>query len=203
MTASAKRPGPDARKKQILEAAVEVFGGRGYHGATTAEIARRAGVSSRLLFFYFQNKKELFRAAVKACWEDVMQAAARGNPPTDDIKTFIKMSMRNFVDFLHASPMKVKLILNGLDVVDDPEMKEDFRLMLDGLYTYIHSFLEDARTRGEISEDVLLDTVTLDTIGLLVSVSFAEFFGLNWFGTKDEFIFSIGDHFVDSVTRRA
>ncbi|MDT5015791.1 MAG: hypothetical protein QOD39_1951 [Mycobacterium sp.] len=47
----------------LEEAAREVFAERGY-GATTREIAARAGVSHDLIFRYFDNKEKLFFDAV-------------------------------------------------------------------------------------------------------------------------------------------
>ena len=49
-----------ARRTQILEAAEAIFAAKGYHGATTREIARTADVSEGTLYNYFANKRDLF-----------------------------------------------------------------------------------------------------------------------------------------------
>lgn len=51
---------PDERQEAIVSAAVEVFGCNDYKSASTETIARRAGISKGLLFFYFKNKRELY-----------------------------------------------------------------------------------------------------------------------------------------------
>lgn len=51
---------PEERREAIVGAAVEAFGKNDYKGASTETIARRAGISKGLLFFYFKNKKELY-----------------------------------------------------------------------------------------------------------------------------------------------
>lgn len=48
------------RRAQILEAAETVFAAKGYHRATTREIARAADVSEGTLYNYFANKRDLF-----------------------------------------------------------------------------------------------------------------------------------------------
>ena len=48
------------RRRIVVDAAVEVFGDRDYDRASTADIARRAGVSKSQLFFYFRNKRDLY-----------------------------------------------------------------------------------------------------------------------------------------------
>jgi AcrR family transcriptional regulator len=49
------------KEKAIIEAAVALMGERGVDGATTAEIARRAGVTEKTLFRYFPSKRDLVR----------------------------------------------------------------------------------------------------------------------------------------------
>lgn len=60
-------PGADAEetREKILDAAFEVFAQRGFAGASNREIARRAGVTPALLYWYFEDKARLFAAAVE------------------------------------------------------------------------------------------------------------------------------------------
>ena len=51
---------PENRREAIANAALETFGRNDYKSASTEAIARRAGISKGLLFFYFKNKKELY-----------------------------------------------------------------------------------------------------------------------------------------------
>ena len=51
---------PERRRRAVVDAAAEVFGGEDYARASTADIASRAGVSKSQFFFYFYNKRELY-----------------------------------------------------------------------------------------------------------------------------------------------
>jgi AcrR family transcriptional regulator len=53
-----------ATRAALLAAAQELFAERGFERATVRDIAARAGVNQALLFRYFGNKDELFRAAI-------------------------------------------------------------------------------------------------------------------------------------------
>lgn len=55
---------PTERRREILEAAAEVFGENGYDCATIAEVAGRAGVSSGTVLNYFGSKGDLFEATL-------------------------------------------------------------------------------------------------------------------------------------------
>ena len=59
-----KRLSSAERRRQILVAALAVFGARGYEGATTDEVARAAGVSQPYVVRLFGSKENLFLAAL-------------------------------------------------------------------------------------------------------------------------------------------
>ena len=54
----------EARPGEIVEAALRVFGEKGFAAARLDEIAVRAGVSKGALYLYFETKEDLFRAVV-------------------------------------------------------------------------------------------------------------------------------------------
>jgi len=60
-----RRLSSDERRRQILVAALAVFGARGYEGATTDEVARAAGVSQPYVVRLFGSKENLFLAALE------------------------------------------------------------------------------------------------------------------------------------------
>lgn len=54
------------RRAAIVDAALEVFGQRSYRRATTAEIARAAGISEPILYRHFASKRDLYLACLEA-----------------------------------------------------------------------------------------------------------------------------------------
>jgi AcrR family transcriptional regulator len=67
-------------RQRIIEAAIAVFGERGFTAATTREIAVRAEVNPPALQYYFENKEGLY----KACADYISSAAmARFGPVID------------------------------------------------------------------------------------------------------------------------
>jgi TetR/AcrR family transcriptional regulator len=55
----------DAVRLRVLEAAEFVFAEHGYRAATTREIAERAGIGKRMLFYYFPSKDAVYRAVLE------------------------------------------------------------------------------------------------------------------------------------------
>lgn len=52
----------DARREQILAAALRCFSRDGFHQTTTADIVRESGVSQGTLYLYFKSKNDLIAA---------------------------------------------------------------------------------------------------------------------------------------------
>jgi AcrR family transcriptional regulator len=63
----------DARREQILQAAVDLFSQHGFKGTTTKEIARASGVSEAMVFRHFATKDALYDAILesKGCQADI------------------------------------------------------------------------------------------------------------------------------------
>ena len=61
------------RRRQILEAAIEVFAEKGFHASRVSDIARKAGVAYGLVYHYFRNKEEILRTIFLERWSIVVQ----------------------------------------------------------------------------------------------------------------------------------
>jgi AcrR family transcriptional regulator len=69
------------RREQVIKAAMAEFAIHGLDGTSTEAIAERAGISQPYIFRLWPNKKDLFLAAVAACFdrtEAVLKKAADG-----------------------------------------------------------------------------------------------------------------------------
>ncbi|MYR57306.1 TetR family transcriptional regulator, partial [Streptomyces sp. SID625] len=60
-----KRMPRAVREQQMLDAAVRIFGRRGYRAASMDEIAELAGVSKPLVYLYLNSKDDLFSACIR------------------------------------------------------------------------------------------------------------------------------------------
>jgi AcrR family transcriptional regulator len=56
---------PDVRREQMLRAAAEIIGERGFSETRISDVARRSGVSSALVIYYFSTKDRLLTEALR------------------------------------------------------------------------------------------------------------------------------------------
>ena len=81
MAAATTRLSAEERREHVIDAAVQEFGERGYHAASTASIAKRAGISQPYIYALFADKRELFLAVHDRVTGEIRSAfieAARG-----------------------------------------------------------------------------------------------------------------------------
>jgi AcrR family transcriptional regulator len=85
--AARPRQSAEERREQVIEAAIREFAEAGYNAASTAAIAKRAGISQPYIYALFPSKQDLFLAVhdrvqgqIRATFRD----AARGAVDTAD-----------------------------------------------------------------------------------------------------------------------
>ncbi|MFI9153634.1 TetR/AcrR family transcriptional regulator [Streptomyces sp. NPDC053367] len=81
-----KRMPRAVREQQMLDAAVRIFGQRGYTAASMDDIAELAGVSKPLVYLYLNSKDDLFSAVIRreaAALTEAVRAAVRLEEPAD------------------------------------------------------------------------------------------------------------------------
>ncbi len=62
------------RREQLLESAIGVFAKSGYRSATTAALAKAAGITEPILYRHFKSKQALFAALVEAVGAAVLSS---------------------------------------------------------------------------------------------------------------------------------
>jgi AcrR family transcriptional regulator len=107
--------GPERRRPQVLDAALELFLKHGYEGTSMAAIAEAAGVTKPVVYACFPSKDELFRALLHREEERILgeiqsafQAVDLGDPEATLIEGFT-----GFLRAVASSPDVYKLIFLG------------------------------------------------------------------------------------------
>lgn len=86
------------KEQKILDAALKLFVQRGFHGTSTSEIAKTAGVATGTLFHYFKTKEELINQLYLYTKESMLTGV---NGHYDDKKS-LKENLRTlWLKFMH------------------------------------------------------------------------------------------------------
>ena len=116
------------RQTEVFDAAAAVFARKGYHGASTGDIAAELGIAQSSLYYYFKSKDE---ALEKVCLQGIkgyverLQAIVTGDVPADvkireaihnhiEPVNFIPDYFRTFVGELRYLPSNRRQKLNNM-----------------------------------------------------------------------------------------
>ncbi|MDX6750612.1 TetR/AcrR family transcriptional regulator [Geminicoccaceae bacterium 1502E] len=107
---------------RILEAAEAVFAARGYDGATTAEIARQAGLPKANVHYYFATKEAIYRAVIDRTlklWLAAFEPLGAEDEPAEALSAYVRAKMRHSREHPLASRIFAREMLAGAPVVRD------------------------------------------------------------------------------------
>ena len=86
---------PAETRQEILKAAEESFAASGFVGATTRQVATRAGVNVATLHYHFGNKERLYRAVLDAAVSGEIAESERSDSPVERLTAVVE-SLWNF-----------------------------------------------------------------------------------------------------------
>ena len=86
-----------ATQEQLLAAARDVFGERGYQAATVGAITSRANTAHGTFYLYFRNKQDAY-AAVMASVTDELYRQAELRSPALDARAALEASIHGFLE---------------------------------------------------------------------------------------------------------
>src|ERR1700675_1554228 len=90
------------RRDQIIDAAMQVFAQKGFIRATNKDIAREAGITPGLIYYYFESKEALLRAILEA--RSPMQLLTSLPPETMALPTeaFLRFLLRRVLTIVES-----------------------------------------------------------------------------------------------------
>lgn len=100
----------------ILKAAEQVFAKKGFNGATTAEIARKAGVPKPNLHYYFGTKQQLYDSVIENIldlWLGAMDEIQPDADPAQAIGHYIQNKIRASRDWPDSSRLWAIEVIGG------------------------------------------------------------------------------------------
>jgi AcrR family transcriptional regulator len=103
----------------VLEAGLELFGERGYHATSIAQIGLRAGIAKSVLYHYFGSKAGLYEEIAATQTRELVAAVAAA-VPADPNAPRLRAGVAAYLAFLAARPATWRLLLR--DPPTDPAL---------------------------------------------------------------------------------
>jgi len=110
----------DVRRRQLLRVGTELLAEHPYDAVWIDEVARRAGVSRRLLYHYFPDKRAFFKAVIEH--EGSKLAAATRPDPSLRPRERLRATLDAYLDYVEANEHGYRAVQRGA-LSADPEIR--------------------------------------------------------------------------------
>lgn len=141
-------------RERIVSAALRVFGDRGYHGATIADVVRESGLSVGAIYTYFKGKDDLFLATCDlASGRGFGELAAR-LPAGRTVAERLAIAIGFYFDSAEGEAAtgtgNADFLVQAWAQVEDPAVREMLRRRREQLVMAGTFLVEEGIARGEL-----------------------------------------------------
>jgi AcrR family transcriptional regulator len=160
MSTTTGRKSAEERRADVLDAALEVFAEHGLSGASTDEIARRAGISQPYLFRLFHTKKELFITSTERCLRETLetfQQAAAGKSGQEALEAMGEA----YGELIRSNPNRLRGQMQMYAACDDPDVCAVARKGFGDLVEYVEraSGVDDDQLSEFFARGMLINVI--------------------------------------------
>ncbi len=136
------------RRRQIIEAAADLFSRKGFRGTTTREVSEAAGVSEATVFKHFATKEELYAAIIeaKSQTQQILTTAMRAATEANDAEV-LRTLAREMIARTQADPTLMRLLF--FSALEGHALSDMFfRSRVQQLDDFLSSFIADRVATG-------------------------------------------------------
>jgi TetR/AcrR family transcriptional regulator, repressor of fatR-cypB operon len=157
---------PD-RRESILDAALQCFVERGFHGTSVPEIAAKANIAPGTIYHYFDSKEALVNALYRSWKTHVGQRVFTAFPQGAPVREQFRVMWNEMVAFAQSAPMAFAFIEthNHASYLDAESHAIDRNI-----HTFAHAMIQRAQREGlvkPLDAWVLMELVFGAFIGLM------------------------------------
>jgi AcrR family transcriptional regulator len=144
----------EERKAAVLDCACGIFSTGSYRGTTTAEIARKAGVTEPILYRHFDSKRDLYLAVLDESWRRLRALWDKTIEEEEDPRFWLAAIGRAYFEADDPKVQCADLWVQALtEASDDPEIRKFLRKQMREVHAYVVDVIERSQAAGGILPD--------------------------------------------------
>ena len=149
----------EKRKEQLLDCAADLFARSGYARATTAELARAAGVTEPIIYRHFDSKRDLFVALIERTGRETIAEWEKHLSDAEDPAERLRRVIGDNPMVSERGKYAYRVILQAISEVDDPVIHDALRTHIKSLHAFLVEELEEAqkghKVTGRFSAEII------------------------------------------------
>lgn len=168
---SIERVAGEARREQIVEAALELMGKQGAAGLNMAVLARRIGVAPSAIYRHFASKDQILDGVLellrKRLIGNVSIVRSQAADPLDQLKRLLILHLRLILEH-RALP---RIIFSGDIYSSSPERKEKTFGIVESYLQEVAEIIREGQKGGRIRPELAPEILSIVFLGLIQPVA--------------------------------
>lgn len=142
------------RRRQLLKIAADLFARRGYRGATTAELARLAGITEPILYRHFEHKLDLFVSVIDDAGEQIISSWRNGLEGLDNPQSRLSALLAGNPATGRPGRGSYRVILCAMaEARHNPAIGAAVRTHLTAMHAFLAAEIVQLQTTGAVRRD--------------------------------------------------
>src|SRR5690606_39024231 len=137
--------------EQLLDRAAELFAKNGYARATTAQLAKAAGVTEPIIYRHFASKRDLFVALIERTGQETVAQWERQLADAQDPAERLRRLIGDNPMVSERGRFGYRVILQAITEVDDPVIHEALRNHILSLHSFLTKELDRAQQEHKVT----------------------------------------------------
>ncbi|MCM3766061.1 TetR/AcrR family transcriptional regulator [Neobacillus niacini] len=140
----------DIRKGQVIEAAINAIVSKGLSNLSMKDIAAHAGVSTGIIYHYYESKEDLLMQVLKASFRQSHEKVMETVEPIEPSLEKLLKHLENINLVPKDNPEYMAVFLNYLGEANhNPKIRDMINKLFKNLTNYIGQYLGDVSTDGQ------------------------------------------------------
>lgn len=138
------------RREQIIDAALRVFSQKGFTSATNKNIAREAGITPGLIYYYFENKEKLLQAVIES--RSPLRLVTSPPPQIASMPPalFLRFVIRQVLSIIEGENFMQFIRVMLPEVIRNPQVTPLVTGFFQRLLGFLTSYFESKMATGEL-----------------------------------------------------
>jgi AcrR family transcriptional regulator len=158
------------RREQIIDAAMRVFAQKGFMKATNKDVAREAGITPGLIYYYFQSKEALLKAVLEE--RSPIQVVSTITPEMLELppEVFLPMLIKRVLDVVESEQFLGILRVMLPEILHNPEVTPLLNNFAQRMLGFLGRYVRTQIARGTLRADLNPDITIHALIGSVVTL---------------------------------
>lgn len=147
----------EQRRKEIVQATMDLTAEQGIKRVTTQAIADRIGIAQPTIFRHFKTRDAIFSAVIGWIAENLFKAISSGLNPNDQPDEQLRKLLQRQLTFINKHRAIPKVLFSDLLHLESPKLKSSLQEVMNRYIKRVTQLLQQGKENGVFRKELDVD----------------------------------------------